>query len=303
MACALSLRRSRAPSSRASLRARPSRAAESRSCTSRNALSRDLSSVSARARSSAALPRSRSAAAMASSRRPRRSSISVGRSASAARSARGLGLAGAQGLDLLARLVDAVLPKLLLGGDGLDALLPEPHFAGEAFERRLGAGVAERQSVASPRASSSGGFHHIERGKLAARRTGAARARRGLVEATAVRLLASASAPSCLLWARLSCSADAMASRVWSSSSRAWRTFSAAPWSRLALLVPFSGGRCFRFGGGKRRLGRLGIGFESFEPAPLDQPCTRRRCPCRPRRYSRPSATDRLLWRRGAARA
>ena len=88
MACAVSLRRSRDDSSSASalpaprarrqvspaLRARPFRGASTRS--------------SARARSSAALLRSRSAAAMASSSRPRRCSISAGRLASASRSTR-----------------------------------------------------------------------------------------------------------------------------------------------------------------------------------------------------------------------
>ena len=78
----------------------------------------------------------------------------------------GLGLARAQGLDLLARLGDAVLPKLLLGGDRLDPLLPEAHLALEALQRGLGAGMGRAAFGGVAMRALKRRLEHVERGKL-----------------------------------------------------------------------------------------------------------------------------------------
>ena len=141
MARMVSLRRSRADFNRASLRARASRAALSRSCASRSSFSRRLRSVSATARSSAALLRSRSAAAMASRSLPRRCSISAGRLASAVRSAR-VSSSRARNVSICSRaLAMRFSHRALLGRDRLHALLPQAHLPLEAFERGFGAGM------------------------------------------------------------------------------------------------------------------------------------------------------------------
>ena len=103
---------------------------------------------------------------MASSSLPRRASISFGRSASAARSTLGLSLAGAQGLDLLARLGDAVPPKLSLRGDGLEPLLAQLHLTLEAFERGFGAGVRRAALAGAATRAVHRLFERRERGKL-----------------------------------------------------------------------------------------------------------------------------------------
>ena len=113
MACAASLRRSRADSSRASLRARASRASASRSCTSRNAFSRRFSVVSAIAKIVGGL----AALALGGGDGVEQLAAPLldlgGEIGERGKIGAGLFLARAQGQDLLARIGDALLPKLL----------------------------------------------------------------------------------------------------------------------------------------------------------------------------------------------
>ena len=123
MACATSVRRSRAPSSRASLRARDSRAAARRSCTSRKRLLAllqrglgDRKVVGRLARAALGLRHGlhQSAAPLLDLGGKIGESRKVGA---------GLGLARAQRLDLLARIGDPLPPKIVLGLDRLEPFL------------------------------------------------------------------------------------------------------------------------------------------------------------------------------------
>src|SRR5262245_23228973 len=144
------------------------------------------------------------------------------------------GLARAQDLDLLARLEDAILPKLPLSRDRLKPLLPQANLSFEAFQRRL--------CPSRLRTARSGlrlrGPSEASRAESGARPSKAVLIRspcwRASPSAARVRAIASARAPSCLLLDWAARSAAAIASRVRSSSPCA----SFALWRSVLVFCP-----------------------------------------------------------------
>ena len=82
----------------------------------------------------------------------------------------GLGRARAQGLDLLARLGDAVPPKLVLGADRLQPLLAQANFTLEALHRGLGTGMGRAVLGRVAMGALERRLERVERGKRKAPR-------------------------------------------------------------------------------------------------------------------------------------
>ncbi len=171
------------------------------------------------------------------------------------------------------------------------------HFALEAFKLGLGARRFRAGSFRPRLAPLRARLQDLSSDASASRASAAVTACPcASASAAFVRLSASASAPNCLLLACASCSAAAIAAaRPVEFGVGVLVLLAQSPWSPGWRPSSLRGGFQLRLGGLLRVLGFSPSRLQRFEPACAPRGARRQRSPCRPERYSRPSATDRRL--------